>query len=169
MTTFDLADVHRFTGEIGIRMDRTLGAALRHYAEICREFRDGLRGWGRAVFAGRVEYDPEVERVWLDEGRRLHARASDVYAHSRGSAASRDSLENLAALEAALGGLDRLLTEWVTPGPAIGPSAGRWRFPDQAATEDERRRIASLPPLPGDWEPDDPGQRARYREFRRPR
>ena len=36
----------------------------------------------------------------------------------------------------------------------------------QAATEEELRQVASLPPLPADWEPDAPGQGAVLRKIR---
>jgi hypothetical protein len=144
MITFDMSEVSNFTADIDARMDRTLDETLRHHAELCREFRDGLRRWGRAVFSGRVEFNPDVERVWLEDGRRLYSRARDVYASGRKSAGLRDTLENLAVLETALGDLDRLLTGWVTPRPAIGPSARRRLMPGQAATDEELQRVASL-------------------------
>ncbi len=153
MITFDLAEVSNFTADIDARMDRTLDGTLRHYAELCHEFRDGIRRWGRAVFSGRVEFNPDVERVWLKDGRRLYSRAKDIYASGLKSTGPRESLENLAALETALGDLDRLLTGWVTPRLAVGPSARRRLKPDQAATEEELQRVASLN---ANRRPDDP-------------
>ena len=143
MTTFDLAEVSSFTADIDARMDRTLDDTLGHYAELCHEFRDGLRRWGRAVFSGRLEFNPDVERVWLKDGRRLCSRAKDVYASGLRSAGLREPLEKLAVLETALGDLDRLLTGWVTPRLAVGPSARRRILLDQAATEEELQRVAS--------------------------
>jgi hypothetical protein len=177
MTTFDLAEVRDFTADIDARMDRcdngeemectTEDIALRRYAEFCCELRDGLRRWGQAVFSGRVAFDPEVERDLLDAARRLYSRALDAYTRGRQSEAPCYTLENLDTLAAALWDLDRLLKGWVTPQLAVGPAAKRWQYPDQAATEAERQRVASLPPLPDDWEPDDPRQRALYRKLRR--
>ena len=102
-----------------------------------------VSGDGGAVFAGRVEFQPDVEQAWLEDGRRLYARAKDVYAHALKSARPRETLANLDALETALDDLDRLLTRWVTPKLAVGPAATRWRYPDQAATEEERQQVAS--------------------------
>ena len=62
-------------------------------------------------------------------------------------------MENLAALEAALGDLDRLLMGWVTPRLVVGPSARRRFMPHQAATEEELQRVASLT---ANRQPDDP-------------
>ena len=95
MTRFDLAGVHEFTVGIGTRMDQcddgegaecaTLDNALRRYAKLCCEFIEGVRGWGDAVFSGRAKFDPEVERVWRDEGQRLQARAMELLGAGRGS------------------------------------------------------------------------------------
>jgi hypothetical protein len=177
MTTYDLAEVRDFTAGIGTRMDRCLNgegtdcaapdAALRHYAELCREFCDQVRRWGDAVFSGRVEFDPEVERVLKEEGWRLHSRVMEALSHTEMTGTQRDTLSELTASQIALSELDRLLNGWVTPKLAVGPSATRWKYPDQAATEEEIRQVASLPPLPADWEPDDPGQPAVFREIRR--
>ncbi len=38
---------------------------------------------GAEVFAGRVTFDPEVEQVWLHEGRRLHVRALEMLLHGQ--------------------------------------------------------------------------------------
>jgi hypothetical protein len=144
MITSDLSEVSHFTADIDARMDRTLDDTLRHYAALCHEFRDGLRRWGRAVFAGRVEFKPEIEQVWLEDGRRIYSRAMAVHASGLKSAGPRATLENLASLEAALDDLDRLLSGWVTPQLAVGPSARRRLMPDHAATEEEIRRVALL-------------------------
>jgi hypothetical protein len=177
MTTFDLTDVHQFTADIGIRIERcfngertgcaALDDALKSDAILCREFVDGVRQWKDAVFCGRAEFDPEVEAVLKDEGRRLHARALDRYLHGRQSAASCDPLENLDAVAAALRELERLLAVWVTPKLAVGPSARRRFLPGQTASEEEIQQIGSLPPLPANWEPVDPGQRAIFEKLRK--
>jgi hypothetical protein len=70
-------------------------------------------------------------------------------------------------LQAAFSELDRLLNRWVTPKLAVGPSATRWKYPYQAATEEEIRQVAALPPLPADWEPIDLDQRERFRGQRK--
>lgn len=177
MTTFDLAGVRDFTADIMDQMSRCepaggmecakMDALLRRYAELCQDFRGHVREWGHAVFSGRVNFDPEVERLWREEGSRVHSQVT--WAWQCGQAAEREGfiLEELDGLRAAIDELGRLLQGWVTPGLAVGPAARRWRYPDQAATEEERRRVASLPPLPADWEPDDPQQRVLYRKIRR--
>jgi hypothetical protein len=144
MIPSDLSGVSNFTADIGMRMDRTLDDTLRLYADLCREFRDALRQWGRDVFAGRIEFQPEVEQAWLEGGRRIYSRAKDVYDSGLKSARPRDTLENRTALETALNDLDRLMTSWVTPRLAVGPSARRRLMPDQTTTEEELQRIQSL-------------------------
>ena len=144
MITSDLSEVSHFTADIDARMDRTLDDTLRHYAELCHEYRDGLRRWGRAVFAGRVEFKSEIEQVWLGDGRRIYSRAKAGHASGLNSAGPRAAPENLASLEAAPDDLDRLLSGRVTPELAVGPSARRRLMPDQAAAEEEIRRVASL-------------------------
>jgi hypothetical protein len=176
MTTFDLAEVRGFAADLDARMDRcdtgegtecaTLDAALRHYAELCREFRENVREWGREVFSGRVEFNPEVERAWQAEGWRLHGRAMDSWRRSQKANGPSSNLDGRALLQSALWDLERLLKGWVTPKLAVGPAARQSQTLDPAAIEEVRRRVASLPPLPEDWEPDDPRQRAVYRESR---
>src|SRR5436189_5417802 len=88
MTTFDLAEVRGFAADLEARMDRcdngegtecaNLDGTLRHYAVLCCEFCEQCREWGRAIFAGQSAFDPEVERLWIDEGVRLYGRAQEL-------------------------------------------------------------------------------------------
>lgn len=83
MPTFDLAEARGFAAELTARMDRcdngegmycaNLDSSLAQYANICVEFCEGARQWGRAIFAGHAAFAPEVERLWLDQGNRLYA------------------------------------------------------------------------------------------------
>jgi hypothetical protein len=176
MTTFDLAGVRDFTAAMDARMERCdteegtecakLDAILRRYAELCREFGDHVRGWGDAVFTGRVDFDPEVERLWREEGSRLRARAMEAWQCGQAAEGTYFILEGLDSLRAAIDELGRLLQGWVTPKLAVGPAAKRWRYPDQAATEEERRRVASLPPRPANREDHESRPPAPDREFR---
>jgi hypothetical protein len=177
MTTFDLAEVRDFTADIGSRMDgcdigdgmecTKLTVILRRYADVCREFCDRVRQWGDAVFAGRVEYDPEVEQLWREQGTWLHSQATWAWQCGQNGEGPCHDLEGQTELRVAIDDLDRLLRLWVTPKLAVGPAAKRWRDPDQAPTEEGRRRVAALPPLPPDWEPEDPEQRARFQRLRK--
>src|SRR5579864_802967 len=133
MTTFDLADVRTFAAELNVRMDQCdngegmecarLDDTLRHYAQLCVEFCEKVREWGRAVFAGKVAFDPEVERTWLDEGVILHARANALWEFGRERANNCFTLEGGAPLGSALRNLERLLLGWVTPKLSVSPSA----------------------------------------------
>ena len=121
---------------------------------------------GAAVFYGRVKFDLEVERVFKEKGSRLRSRAMELL--SRTEKAGCSILDAHDRLQSALLDMDRLLKGWVTPKPAIGPSARQVHANlAPAVIEEGRRRIASLPPLPAEWQPEDPQQRAMYREPRR--
>ena len=153
--TFDLVEVRDFVASLDARMDRclngegmecaTLEAALRHHAALCREFSERVREWGRQIFAGHVAFDPEVERMWISEGWRLHDRATDM--HWRGQASGEPCyiLEGQDALLPALWDLYRLLKGWVTPKLSVGPAARQGLPLDSAAAEQacRRRRIAA--------------------------
>ena len=178
MPTFDLVEVQDFVAGLDARMSRgedgegtehvSFDDALRHHADLCREFYDMVRRWGREVFAGRVAFDPEVERAWLTEGWQLHHRARELRDRGQSVGDSGSQPGGREALQGALGDLHRLLSKWVTPKLSVGPSA-RLGFGANPPEADEiRRRIASLPPLPADWEPDDPEQRERFRRPRTP-
>ena len=179
MTTFDLAEVRNFAAGLGASMNRcdngegmecaSLDDTLRHYAALCCEFREGVRQWGRAVFAGRVAFDPEVERVWLDEGVRLYSRAVEMSAYGQTAEVPCYMLDGQAVLQSALWDMYRLLENWVTPRLAVGPSARQGLALTPAASEEVRRRIEALPPLPTNWRPSDPRQQRQFDRLRRRR
>ncbi len=172
MTTFDLDEVRRFTADLDTQMNRcdngegtecaTLDATLKRYAELCSDLCDEVREWGNAVFAGRVAYDPEVERAWHAEVTRLYNRAFQMWDHRQKSEGLHYNLEGFILLKAALFDLGRLLSPWITPQLAVGPSARQESVLKSLDTDEVRQRVASLPPLPAKWEPADPSQRARY-------
>jgi hypothetical protein len=174
MTTCNLAEVRAFTADVDARMDQcdngegvywaTIDATLKLYAQLCCEFTEGVRHWGREIFAGRLAFDPEVETVWRHKGEALRRRAENWLALGRLDGVQPCyELENLNALEAALGRLQILLDEWLTPKRALGPGARQGSPLSPAALEEARWRLDALPPLPADWEPDDPWQKAAFR------
>lgn len=165
MTTFDLADVRRFTADLGARLDQcdngegmycaNLDATLGHYALLCCEFRERVRQWGLAIFYGQAAFDPEVERLWLDEGIQLYRRAIDLWGYGQEKHGECFALQNGAALGSALWRLERLLSTWVTPRPANAPLAGHGVALTQAEKEEAQNRVDALPPLAADWQPTD--------------
>jgi hypothetical protein len=179
MTTFDLADVRRFTADLDARMDQcdngegmectNLDGTLRQYAILCCEFRERVRQWGRAIFHGQAAFDPEVEGLWLHEGHALYRRASDLWAYGQERHGECFVLENGAALGSALWRLERLLTTWVTPKLAIAPLARHGVALTQAAKEETQKRVDALPPLPADWQPTDPRRRPLFRKLQQRR
>jgi len=89
----------------------------RYRSVLCCEFCEHCRQWGRAIFGGQAAFDPEVERIWLDEGIRLHARASELWTHGQEAEGECFVLGGGAALGSALRCLERLLFAWVTSSP----------------------------------------------------
>lgn len=177
MTTFDPADVRAFAANLNARMDQCddgesaefadLDATLRQYAAACCEFCKRCREWGRAIFSGGVAFNPEVERIWLREGFRMQARASELWEHCRAGSGESFVLEDGAALGSALRWLERLLFEWVTPKLAIAPLARQGVGVSSGGAIDVQRRVDALPPLPADWQPTDPRQGILVRMLRK--
>jgi hypothetical protein len=177
MMTFGLAEVRGFAADLDAKMDRcdngegmecsTLDAALAQYADLCCKFRDGVREWGRAVFTGRVPYDPDVEFAWIDEAVRMYNRATVMWTHGQKSEGQCFVLEGRIFLQAALWDLYRLINGWVTPKLAVGPSARRAHEANSPVADEIRRRVASLPPLPANWQPDNLFQQALYRKLQK--
>jgi hypothetical protein len=175
MMSYDLAEVRRFTAELDARMDEcdngegmecaNLDGTLRHYAVLCREFSERVRQWGRAIFYRQAAFDPEVEKLWLEEGIELYRRASGLWAYGQEMHGECFVLQNGAALGSALWRLERLLCAWVTPKPAIAPLARHGVAQNDAAKEEARKRVEALPPLPADWQPTDPRRRPLFRKL----
>jgi hypothetical protein len=179
MTKYDLQEVRKFASDLNARIARcdngegaecaSLDDALRHYASLCLEYLEKVRAWGREVFAGRVEFDEEVERVWKDEGLSLYRHAAGLLAFGEQAEIPCYILEGQQILQSALWSLKSHFEPWVTPSLAIAPSARtRLNFSPQEA-EDIRNRIDALPPRPADWQPADPSQQFRYRLLLRER
>ena len=114
-------------------------------------------------------FDPEVERLWLDEGIDFYRRATDPWAYGQEKQGECFVPENGAALGSALWRLERLLSAWVTPKPAIAPLARHGVALTQAAKEESQKRVEALPPLPADWQPTDPRRRTLFKKLQKPR
>lgn len=176
MPTFDVAEVRDFAADMDARMDRcdsgegvecaNLDGALRHYANLCCEFGESVREWGRAVFSGEAAFDPEVERIWLDEGVRLYRRATELWAYGQNLEGKCFVLEGGATLGSALWRLERLLSDWVTPKRAIAPLVRLGVVVNAGDAEQVQERVDALPPLSRDWQPSDPRQRSRLKLLR---
>jgi hypothetical protein len=176
MTTFDLAEVRRFTDELEARRERcdhvegvecaNLDGTLASYAKLCCDYCEQVRQWGRAVFYGRAAFDPQVEALWLEAGRDLHRRASELWVYGQEMEGVCFMLEGGAPLGATLWQLERLLTPWVTPRRAVAPLARHGIPADAANMAEAQRRADALPPLPVDWQPSDPGQRKIFQKLR---
>jgi hypothetical protein len=178
MMAFDVKQVEDFAANLNARLDRctngegnqceTIDVVLNCYAECCCRFAEEVRRWARDIFAGRVAFDPISEELWKAELVRLYDRAYKVWSLGRQAKIPCYVLDGQCKLESALFNLGELISGWVTPRLAVGPSA-RQAFPSNpGAAEEVRRRIASLPPLPADWRPDFAQQQVQFRRRHMP-
>ncbi len=175
MKTFDFAEVRGFAAALDARLDRcdngegiqfaNMDATLRLYAGLCCEYCEEVRDWGRAIFYGRAAFDPEVERIWRDEGLRLYRRASELWNNGRESNGTSFVLEGGAALGSALLQLHQLLAEWVTPKLAAAPLARQGIAVTLSDRADVQKRIDELSPLSADWVPVDSRQLAQFKKL----
>lgn len=177
MMAFDLADVRRFADDFDARMNRcdndegmecaNLDGVLRQYAVLCCEFHERVSQWGRAIFYGQAAFDPEVEKLWLEQGTALYRRASGLWAYGREMQGECFVLQNGAALGSALWRLERLLSDWVTPKLAIAPLARHGVALTPGGKEEVQERVDALPPLPGDWQPTESRRRTLFKKLQR--
>lgn len=175
MTSFDLAEVRSFAADLDDRFERFhqgKGRApirheemLRHFTVLCREFHEEVRAWGRAVFSGQVSFDEEVERVWREEGLRLHRRAVEVLSSKKKAANAPTLREASEQLQAILLDLHRLLLDWVRPQLAVGPAARANGSLNDEIVSKARKTLEKLPGLPPTWEPADPVQVRRFQKL----
>ena len=173
MTTFDLAAVQSFVADLDARMTPVATTTttpappdrdgmLRDHAALCHEFVEEIRAWGQAVFTGRIGFEEPVEVVFRAEGARLAARAATLQgdmALTEDPILIEDFRENVARL-------NKFLDQWIRPQLAVSPGPRSWMHITPEMAETIRRRVAELPPLPADWLPDDPDQRARLLALR---
>jgi hypothetical protein len=179
MQTFDLAEVRAFTADLDARMNKcdngegmecaNVDGTLRQYAVLCCDFCEQVQLWGRAIFYGQAAFDPAVEKLWLDEGIQLYRRASALWTYGQEMQGRCFVLENGAALGSALWRLERLLTSWVTPKPALAPLARHGVTWTPAAKQEAQKRVNALSPLPADWQPTDPRRRPLFQKLLRSR
>jgi hypothetical protein len=177
VNTFDLVDVRDYAASLHARLERcdngegmecaNLDDAMQYHAQLCCELRDKIRRWGREVFAGRVAFDPEVEKVWLDEAFRLYDSSIKALAYGQSAQEECFVLEGAQSLRAALWDLGCLLQGWRSPKLSVGPSARLGLTLQPAAAVAARQRIESLPPLPADWTPLDATQQRNYSKLRK--
>ena len=104
---------------------------------------------------------------WIDEAVRLYSRATVMWTHGQKSKGQCFVLEGRIFLQAALWDLYRLINGWVTPKIAVGPSARRAHATNSQVADEIRRRVASLPPLPANWHPDNLLQQVLYRKLQK--
>ena len=129
MTTFDLVQVQDFVASLDARLGpdpnggwdshAALNVALRDHGELCHEFTEEVRAWGRSVFSGRIEFDPLVEAVVRAEGARLAARAADLEDLGLTAGSTGETSGALDSFRPAVERMNRLLNHWVRPKLAV--------------------------------------------------
>ena len=167
-TILDLAAVRRFTDTLREDLRRcdhgegteclTLEGVIGYYVNRCAALHERIRAWVRAVFSGRITFDPESEALLQTSARQLLASAKEIAAYGRAKDDVCGELEGLSHLHSYVAKFDYLLDNWVSPRLAVGPAA-RVEIPNEAARE-IRERLTKLAPLPADWLPGDLGQTA---------
>jgi len=173
MTTFDVNQVKDFADTLNAELDQcengeglqchTIDSSLSYCAERCCRFTDAVRRWGRDVFAGKIAFDAAVEQLWKAELSQLYNRALKLHAIGTQFEAECFVFDGKRKLEASLWNLHQLVAGgWVTPKLSVGPSARQQLAFDAV----DRQVLESLPPLPADWIPSDPGQAAQLRRVR---
>jgi hypothetical protein len=176
MTTFAFPEIRAFAAKLEARMNScdngegmecaTIDGSLRQYASLCCDYIDTVRRWGQSVFAGRIAFDPDVEKSLIEEGCRLNARAMAMLAFGQRNEVHCHELSH-EPLQAALWELNNLLKGWVSPKLAVGPSARQGIDLSPSQVEEARRRVQSLPPLPSDWQPTDAWQQMQLKKLKR--
>lgn len=164
METFSLSEVNEFVSRLNDDLDRcdngegmeceTIDAALKHYAASCCNFVQQVQQWGKDVFSGKIEFDPQVEREWKTRGDQLYHRAIEMQTVGQNAESEIPChiLDGQGELAAALWNMYRILYEnWVTPRPSVGPAP---RLGASITVDEEaRKQIESLAPLPPGWKP----------------
>jgi hypothetical protein len=158
LATLDLPAVRRFTDELSGRARRcdngermewsALEKDVQHYAILCRELREAIRQWARAIFTGEIEFDTEAENLWKAETGRLLQSAKKIAEQSQKFEGPGYELDGLNRLHRHIADLDQVVAHWVSPRLSVGPAA-RVKIPEQIA-EIMKERLKTLPPMSKD-------------------
>jgi hypothetical protein len=98
------------------------------------------------VFAGRVVFDRDAERLWRAEVGQVYAQAKRLWKLGRKAELPCWELKGQSKLETALWHLNFLLENWVTPKLSVAPSPRvALRLDDAEAI---RKQLAELPAFP---------------------
>lgn len=172
LMTFDLNEVQEYANDLTRRMEEcrngegnrcaTLDDAVSHHARLARELIGQIRDWADKVFYGEVAFDQGVESILLDQAARLLGRIRVLNRRAEPMLDACFEFDKWNLLQSMTNRLDRLVAHWISPSRAVSPSA-RIRIPiDSPRGRAIAERLAALPPLPADWEPEDEEQRKFY-------
>jgi hypothetical protein len=121
---------------------------LNSYSHVCSSYLDETRCWGHAIFAGRLELDPEVERLLRSAGERLLRSMGEFLLPPLASDDSLTSSKAWQSFTSARHDLERFMRLWVTPQRSVSPSARIGFGNEPTLAEEALRRLASLRPHP---------------------
>ena len=141
-----------------------LDERIDHYVKLCENLREYINRWARAVFTGQVEFDQETEAIFERQIQLLLHHSFQVAAHGRQMDGFCYDLQGLNPLHHHMADLYYLRENWVSPRLAISP-APRVRLP-HAAEQEIAERLETLSPLPANYRPSDPEQRAFFQKRR---
>jgi hypothetical protein len=150
--TLDLPSARLFTDQLNDRLRQcdngegmlcsNLDQSINHYVQLCRELRQYVNAWARAVFAGQVAFDPEVENLLKKEMQHLLHRAKQKGALGRAMDEQCFRFEGLDSLHRFIADFDYLLENWVSPRRAVSPTP-RVKMPE-AAVQEVIQRLKAL-------------------------
>lgn len=157
MKTFDYEQVHAVLSPLKAKFHdcahgegtqcETLDKHLDCCAEICLEVFAAVVLWAQDVFAGKIAYDPEAERLWRAEVGQIYSQAKRFWQIGRKAEVPCWELAGQSKLETALWNLNFLLQDWVTPKLAIAPSPRVTLQLDDDEYAAIRQQLAELPAL----------------------
>src|SRR5438270_5966404 len=108
MTRFDFPEVAKYIADLETRMDQcdngegmecaNIEKTLQQYAFSCCNYCQTVRQWMKAVFVGKVAFDPQVEEAFRREGNLLLGRTLDLLEYGKTSESECFELAGLGVL-----------------------------------------------------------------------
>ena len=159
IATFDVESVQRFAKDLTQRRANCpdeshgegeycseLDAKMDCRLKLGTELRNAIRDWAMEVFAGRIGFEPQVERIFLVSLRSELAEVQPLLSIARKYETPCYEFKRCTELARLAGKLQFLLDYWVSPKKSVSPGA-------RVATSEEadreiRERVKDMPPLP---------------------
>lgn len=127
----DLPGVREFTDRLNERLRQcengegmlcsSLDEKINYHVQLCRDLRAYINDWAKAIFTGQATSDTAVENLLKAEIHQLLTHSKQVAALGRAMDGQCFVLQGLNALHGHIVDFDYLLTNWVSPRPAVSP------------------------------------------------